>query len=75
MQWLVKMLTSEGEAYPSSKRVITFMAFVLIAIGFLSELFLARTVSPTTFEAVMYIVLGGLGFTASEKFSKKDTTK
>jgi hypothetical protein len=67
------MLSGEGEANPSSKRVITFLAFLLIAVGFITELFFEKRVSPQTFDAMMYIVLGGLGFTASEKFTKKDT--
>ena len=75
MHLLVKMLSGESEANPSSKRVITFLAFLLIMIGFLAELFFEKKVSPQTFDAVMYIVLGGLGFTASEKFTKKGTTK
>jgi hypothetical protein len=44
-------------------------------IGFLAELFFEKKVSPQTFDAIMYIVLGGLGFTASEKFTKKGTPK
>jgi len=75
MHLLVKMLSGESETNPSSKRVITFLAFLLIMIGFLAELFFEKKVSPQTFDAVMYIVLGGLGFTASEKFTKKGTTK
>lgn len=75
MSFLIKMLSGEGESNPSSKRVITLLAFLLVAIGFLAELFFERKVSPQTFDAMMYIVLGGLGFTASEKFSKKGTTK
>jgi len=75
MHFLIKMLSGESEANPSSKRVITFLAFLLIMIGFLAELFFEKRVSPQTFDAVMYIVLGGLGFTASEKFTKKGTTK
>lgn len=71
--FLIKMLSGEGESHPSSKRVITLLAFLLIATGFITELFFGKNVSPATFEAVMYIVLGGLGFTASEKFSRKDT--
>lgn len=73
MSFLIKMLCGENEANPSSKRVITLLAFVLVAIGFLAELFFEKKVSPETFDAMMYIVLGGLGFTASEKFSKKGT--
>jgi hypothetical protein len=69
------MLCGENEANPSSKRVITFLAFLLVATGFLAELFFEKKVSTQTFDAMMYIVLGGLGFTASEKFTKKGTTK
>jgi hypothetical protein len=75
MHFLIKMLSGESETNPSSKRVITFLAFLLIMIGFLAELFFEKKVSPQTFDAIMYIVLGGLGFTASEKFTKKGTLK
>ena len=69
---LSKMLSGEGEENPSSKRVITFLAFILLATGFIAELLFEKKVNPTTFDTMMYIVLGGLGFTASEKFTKKD---
>ncbi len=51
------------------------MAFLLCATGFIAEMFFEKRVNPTTFEYMMYIVIGGLGFTASEKFTKKETTK
>jgi hypothetical protein len=73
MSFLTDMLKAEGEINPSSKRVITLLAFVLVAIGFVTELFFEKKVSATTFDAMMYIVLGGLGLTASEKFTKKGT--
>ena len=75
MQFVVKMLSGESESNPSSKRTITFLAFLLLATAFFSELFFEKKVSPQTFDAITYIVLGGLGFTASEKFTKKDNTK
>lgn len=71
MNFFAKMLSGEGEQNPSSKRVITFLAFLLLATGFLAEMFFERKVNPTTYEYMMYIVIGGLGFTASEKFVKK----
>jgi len=73
MHFLIKMLSGESEINPSSKRVITFLAFLLVATGFIAELFFDKKVNAATFDAMMYIVLGGLGFTASEKFTKKDT--
>lgn len=71
MGFLYKMLSGEGETNPSSKRVITFLAFLLMATGFIAEMFFERRVNPTTYEYMMYIVIGGLGFTASEKFTQK----
>lgn len=75
MNFLIKMLSGESESNPSSKRVITFLAFLLIATAFFAELFFEKKVSPQTFEAITYIVLGGLGFTATEKFGKKQDVK
>lgn len=71
MNFLVRMLTAEGERYPSSKRFITLIAFVLMAMGFVAEMFFGRSINQQTYEIMMYIVLGGLGFTASEKFGTK----
>ena len=75
MGFLLKMLSGEGENNPSSKRTITFLAFVLLAVGFIAEMFFEKKVNPTTYEYMMYIVIGGLGFTATEKFVKKEPTK
>ena len=43
-----------------------------MAVGFVAEIFFERKINPTSYEFMMYIVLGGLGFTASEKFSRKE---
>ena len=72
IDFFTKMLSGEGENNPSSKRVITFLAFLLLATGFIAELFFERKLNPQTYDVIMYIVLGGLGFTASEKFTSKD---
>jgi hypothetical protein len=71
MNFLAQILTAEGETNVSSKRFITLLAFVLLAVGFIAEMFFERRVNPQTYETMMYIVLGGLGFTASEKFSAR----
>jgi hypothetical protein len=72
INFIVKMLSGEGESNPSSKRVITLLAFILLAVGFIAEVFYEKKLNPQTFDAIMYIVLGGLGFTASEKFTSKE---
>lgn len=71
MNIIYNILSDETKTNISSKRVITMLAFVLFAIGFIAELFLGYTVKPAMLEAVMYIIIAGLGFTASEKFASK----
>ncbi len=72
MNFFSKMLCAEGEQNPSSKRMITLLAFLLLAVGFIAELFFEKKVNPTLFDDLMYLTLGGLGFTASEKFVSKE---
>ena len=55
----------------SSKRVVTLLAFLLCAYAFIADIY-GYSVTPALFESMMYIVIAGLGFTASEKFAKKD---
>ena len=74
MNFLVRMLSGEGESNPSSKRVITLLAFLLMAVGFVAEIFFERNINHNSYESMLYFVLGGLGFTASEKFSRKEKT-
>ncbi len=71
MNILYNILSDETKTNISSKRVVTMLAFVLFAIGFIAELFWSYSVKPAMLEAVMYIIIAGLGFTASEKFASK----
>lgn len=70
MQLLASIFSDGINHSISSKRIVTFLAFVLCAVAFLSELFFDYYVSTATFDAMMYIVIAGLGFTASEKFTR-----
>ena len=72
MSVLKSMLQDGIDGSWSSKRTITFLAFLLLATGFVAEMFFEKNVNPTTYEYMMYIVIGGLGITASEKFVSKD---
>jgi hypothetical protein len=74
-QFIYQMLGDGTEGCVSSKRVVTFLAFILCSIAFIAELFWNYKVSTATLDAMMYIVIAGLGFTASERFAKKDTVK
>jgi hypothetical protein len=72
MNWLNSLLGDGTNGSVSSKRVVTLLAFILCAVAFLTELYTEYSVSVHTLDSMMYIVIAGLGFTASEKFTKKD---
>jgi hypothetical protein len=55
----------------SSKRTITFLSFLLCAAGFISNSWFDTKIDAGLFNSLMYMVIGGLGFTASERFAAK----
>jgi multisubunit Na+/H+ antiporter MnhB subunit len=58
----------------SSKRVVTFLAFLLCAGAFIAMI-LGYQIDQKLFDSMMYIVIAGLGFTASEKFAPTKENK
>ena len=72
MDWLKSMLQDGHDGSVSSKRVITFLTFVIVCVSYLCDQFTIYKASQSLFESMMFIVIAGLGFTASEKFTKKD---
>lgn len=69
MSWLTSMLSDGTNSSISSKRVVTLLAFILCAYGFIADIH-GYKITPSLFESMMFIVIAGLGFTASEKFAK-----
>jgi hypothetical protein len=67
------MLSDGCNGTVSSKRVITLLAFIICVYGFIADIH-GYKVTPSLFESMIYLVIAGLGFTASEKFAKKDMT-
>ena len=70
---MTSVLSSDGKI--SSKRFITLISFLMMVIGFAANLFFDLTVEEFMYEAMVWIVLGGLGFTASEKFANRPNPK
>jgi hypothetical protein len=68
---LASMLADGVDGSVSSKRVVTFIAFLLCATGFLANLFWGFKIDSNIFNSMMYIVIAGLGFTGLEKFAPK----
>ena len=71
LSWYHSMLTDGTDDGISSKRAVTLFAFILCTIAFIANLFWGLTIDEKIFEGMMYIAIAGLGFTASEKFTKK----
>jgi hypothetical protein len=67
--FFISVLTSGGKI--SSKRFITFLSFIMMVVGFIANLFFQLKIEQYIYESMTWIVLGGLGFTASEQFAKK----
>jgi hypothetical protein len=65
------MLSDGHNGSISSKRVITLLAFIVCVYGFVADIH-GYKVTPVLFESMIYLVIAGLGFTASEKFAKKE---
>lgn len=73
-KFLINLLSSNGKI--SSKRVITLLAFIMMSIGYIANLFWDCTLDPALNSSMEYITIAGLGFTASEKFAtKKDSSE
>ena len=64
--FLKNMLSSGSKV--SSKRVVTFICLLFMIIGYVSNLFWDFEVASNMFESLQWIVMAGLGFTASENF-------
>jgi uncharacterized membrane protein len=67
-----RSMISDGiDGSVSSKRVVTLIALSLVVLAFILNLFWGFTVEEHMYNSMMVIVLGGLGTTVAEKFSKK----
>ena len=71
METLRSMLSDGMDGSVSSKRVVTFLAFILCSMAFVVDLFTDYNITQSLFDSMMYITIAGLGVTASEKFAPK----
>jgi hypothetical protein len=66
--WVSTLLEDGHNKSMSSKRVVTLLAFMMCCWGFVADAY-GYDINPDIFDAMMYIVVAGLGLTASEKFA------
>ena len=67
----IKGILADSAGTPSSKRVISTVFAILIGIAFIANLFYSYKVDDNILDAVMMIVIAGLGFTGVEKFAPR----
>ena len=70
----IKDMMSDG-GNPSTKRWVAVVSTLLIATGYIANLFWDYTIEEFIFNGVIYIVIGTLGITGVEKFVPKKPTK
>lgn len=72
-------IMADSNGNPSSKRVVTLLATLMMIIGYFANLFWDYTVDQFIYESIMYVVIAGLGITGAEKFApekvKSDTVE
>ena len=54
----------------SSKRVVVFLSVLMLIAGFVGNMFYGLQVAEHIYNAIMYVVVTGLGMTGLEKFAK-----
>ena len=73
LTYIKDMMSDNG--VPSTKRWVAVVSTILIAVGYIANLFWDYTIEEFIFNGVMYIVIGTLGITGAEKFAPKKPTK
>lgn len=71
----IKEILGDTDGLPSSKRIISVLFSVLIGIAFVGNLGWDLTIDDNVLDAVMFVVIAGLGLTGIEKFANKSAYK
>lgn len=69
-KFLLKAFSAKSDV--SSKRFIAFLAFIMMAIGFLSNLYFGFKVEQHMFKSMEFIVEIGMGVILLERFGKNN---
>ena len=72
MKFFKSLLKDGDDDTWSSKRVVTFLAFVFCSIAFFANLFFEKKMDANMFDGMMFIAIAGLGATVTERFAGKN---
>lgn len=64
-------ILADHEGYPSSKRWIALITFIMICITWGADLFYKMTSTEYIFNALVFLIIGCLGISGVEKFAPK----
>ena len=67
----LKGILADSSGMPSSKRIISVLFALLIGVGYCANLFYGLKVDDNLLDAVMLVVIAGLGITGIEKFAPR----
>lgn len=59
------------DGQPSSKRLVTLIAFVLISGAFITNIFIEIPLNKYMFEGMLWLTGAGIGSATVEKFSRR----
>ena len=66
-------MMSEGDGKLSNKRVITILSTIMLIVAFVANMFFGYKVDDNIIDAIMFVIIGGMGATGMEKFATKIT--
>lgn len=72
---MIKSMLMGLDGEVSSKRTITFIAFLCVVLAFLTNVFMQIHLEEHIFDGMLYLVMSGMGFSSFEKFSPEHAHK
>ena len=64
-------MLAEGDGKLSNKRVITLLSTLMLVVAFVANLFFNYKIDDNILDAIMFVIIGGMGITGMEKFAPK----
>jgi len=69
----LKGMLAEADGKLSNKRVITLSSTVMLIVAFVANVFMNKHIDDNILNAIMFVIIGGMGITGMEKFAPKIT--
>ena len=67
----IKGIVGDTDGLPSSKRIVSIIFSILVMVAFIGNMGWGLSVDDNLLDAVMMIIIAGLGITGIEKFAPK----